>query len=123
MPRRRRPSSRGAGARAEDRAAARLRHEGYRIVDRNFRCRLGELDIVAEDGDTLVFVEVRSRASARYGSALQAISPAKRRQVARVAQVYLAARRCAQPCRFDVVGITGDDVVLIKDAFRLGLLA
>jgi len=105
------------GRAGEQRAVDLLRAKGYRIVERNFRCKLGELDIVALDGDTLVFVEVRTRSSARYGSALEAIPPAKQRQVARVAQVYLA-RRGAQLCRFDVVGITGDDVVHIPDAFR-----
>jgi len=110
---------RARGQRAEDSAAALLRGKGYRIVERNFRCKLGEIDIVATDGDTLVFVEVRSRRSARYGTALETVSPAKQRTIARVAQVYLA-RHGETLCRFDVVGLTGDDVVHIPDAFRVG---
>jgi putative endonuclease len=107
------------GSAAEARAVEHLRARGYRIVERNFRCKLGEIDIVARDGDTVVFVEVRSRASARYGTALEAVSPAKQRQVARVAQVYAAQRR-PSACRFDVIGITGTELVHIVDAFRPG---
>jgi putative endonuclease len=105
---------------AEDRAAALLCDRGYAIVERNYRCRVGEIDVIARDGDTLAFVEVRSRADGDHGSALATVGPAKQRRIARVAAHYLAARRpTARACRFDVVGITGDDVVLVKDAFRL----
>ncbi len=114
-------STRERGQRGEDRAARALARRGYRIVERNYRCRLGEIDIVARDGETLVFVEVRSRADGRHGSGLDAVSPRKQRQVARVAEQYLVARRPQfDSCRFDVVGITGDDVVIVRDAFRLG---
>ncbi len=106
------------GRRGEQLAAAHLRAKGYRIVERNYRCKLGEIDIVAMDGDTLVFVEVRRRNTARYGTALEAVSPAKQRQVARVAEVYLT-RRTPSAVRFDVVGIIGDEIVHVEDAFRL----
>jgi putative endonuclease len=100
-------------------AAAFLRRRGYRIVERNFRCRAGEIDLIARDGDTLVFVEVRARASARFGAAIENVTVAKQRQVARVARWYLAQCRevAPPPCRFDVVGITGDEVEHIRDAF------
>jgi putative endonuclease len=115
------PSTVVRGQRGEDRAVAVLERSGYQIVERNYRCKLGELDIVARDRDTLVFVEVRSRAAGDRGTALETVGPVKQRKVARLAEHYLMTR---QPrfasCRFDVVGITGDDVVLIKDAFRLG---
>lgn len=105
------------GRRGEQLAAGHLRAKGYRIIERNYRCKLGEIDIVAMDGDTLVFVEVRRRKTARYGTALEAVSPAKQRQVARVAEVYLT--RCTpSTVRFDVVGITGDEIVHVEDAFR-----
>jgi putative endonuclease len=107
------------GKEAEQRAVDYLCGCGYRIVERNFRCKLGELDIVALDGDTLVFVEVRSRQSARFGTALESVSPAKQRQVARVAQVYLT-KHGPRLCRFDVIGITGADLTHVPDAFRLG---
>jgi len=110
--------------RAEDRAAQLLRAAGYDIVERNFRCKSGELDVVARDGDILVFVEVRSRANADHGSAAEMIGATKQRHVIRVAQYYLATRQPAfERCRFDIVGITGTgddqvDTVLLKDAFR-----
>ena len=109
------------GERGEDRAARALRARGYRIVDRNFRCKAGELDLVARDRDgTLVFVEVRTRFDSRCGGALNAVGYWKQRQVARVARFYLAERRPVfEKCRFDVVAITGDDVQLIKDAWRM----
>jgi putative endonuclease len=110
-----------AGVAAESRAAAHLARRGYQILERNFRCRAGELDIIARDGDALVFIEVRSRASARFGHALTAISPAKQRQVTRVARHYLAFRKPAsvRRVRFDVVAITGDELLLVRDAFRV----
>lgn len=115
-------STHSAGRRGEDRAVAFLRASGYRILERNFRCKLGELDIIARDGDALVFVEVRTRSHGRQGSALEAVSAAKQRQVVRVASYYLASRRMeSAPCRFDVVGITGERIELVRDAFRIGL--
>ena len=114
-------TTRERGQRGEDRAARAIERRGYRIVERNYRCRLGEIDIVARDGETLVFVEVRSRSDGRHGSGLEAVSPRKQRQVARVAQHYLVARKPRfDTFRFDVVGITGDDVTVVRDAFRLG---
>ncbi|HVK72413.1 MAG TPA: YraN family protein [Kofleriaceae bacterium] len=108
------------GARGEAAAERALRDAGFRIVERNFRCKAGELDLVAFDQGTLVFVEVRSRRDARFGGGLAAVSPAKLRQVARVAAVYLAARRPTfTTCRFDVIAITGDELVHIRDAFRI----
>lgn len=108
-----------SGERGEDRASRALRARGYRVVERNFRCRLGELDAVAFDGTTLVFVEVRSRADARFGGGLAAIGTAKQRQVARVAAAYIALRRPRfDGCRFDVVAITGEELVIVQDAFR-----
>jgi putative endonuclease len=108
------------GARGEDRASRALHERGYRVVERNFRCKAGELDAIAYDGETLVFIEVRARRDARFGGGLVAVGAAKQRQVARVARAYLAIRRPRfDRCRFDVVAITGDDLVIIQDAFRV----
>ena len=116
------PSTTERGARGESRAVEALRERGYRIVARNFRCKMGEIDIVARHGSTLVFVEVRTRSSARHGRASETVNPAKQRQIARVAQFYLVSRRPRfDTCRFDVVDITAGDVAVIEDAFRLGL--
>ena len=109
------------GARAEQRAVEVLVRAGMRIVERNYRCKLGELDIIARDGSTLVFIEVRSRRDSTYGSALEAVGWRKQRKVTRVAMHYIARRRpvfCA--ARFDVVAITGDELVHIRDAWRIG---
>ena len=108
------------GASAEADAVAALVAAGYQIVARNWRCDAGELDVVARDGEILVFVEVRSRASALHGHAAEMVTPAKRRKVSRVAQLYLMIERPAyEGCRFDVVAITGDRLDLIRDAWRL----
>lgn len=107
------------GHAAEQAAVALLRSKGYTIVATNYRCKLGELDIVARDGEELVFVEVRSRASASHGDALDAVGPAKQRQVARVAQAYLSREKPKfSSCRFDVVAQTGEELDHIVDAFR-----
>ena len=98
-----------------------LKQRGYHIIERNYRCKAGEIDIVAREGDTLVFVEVRSRSEGEHGTALETVTLAKQRRVARVAQQYLLARRPTfRLCRFDVVGITGDHIDVVRDAFRLG---
>jgi putative endonuclease len=114
------------GARAETAAVRALEAEGYQIIARNWSVPLGELDIVARDRDArgrdvLVFVEVRSRDNDDHGSAVEAVTPAKRRKVTKVAAMYLLIERPVfELCRFDVVAITGGVVELIKDAWRTG---
>lgn len=115
-------STSARGKQGEDRAVHHLRGLGYHILERNFRCRLGELDVIAQDGSTLVFAEVRTRAHDRHGDALETVTPTKQRRIARVASYYLSIRRPTfTACRFDVVGITGEQITHIKDAFRIGL--
>jgi putative endonuclease len=90
----------------EELAARELVARGYAIVERRYRTTCGELDIIAEDGDTLVFVEVRARASAEFGSAADSVTKAKKRKVTRMAIDYMARHHIAdRPCRFDVVAI------------------
>lgn len=113
-------STRDLGAVAEARATKLLVEHGYRIVERNFRCKSGELDIVARDGEILCFIEVRSRHDDERGAAELAVDWRKQRQVGRVAMMYIGLRNPDfKYSRFDVVAITGDDVTLIKDAWRL----
>ncbi|MGZ3425510.1 MAG: YraN family protein [Polyangia bacterium] len=110
--------SRARGALAEARAAELLQRKGYRVVDRNWTCRGGELDLVCLDGSTLVFVEVRARADARHGTPLETVVDLKRRRLIRAAEIYLHVKKrqdCA--CRFDVVAVTGDHVEHLEDAF------
>lgn len=108
-----------AGASAEAAATRLLLERGYQIVERNFRCHAGELDVIARDRGVLVFVEVRSRADARHGHAAEMVDAPKQRQVARVAAYYLALRDPDHDqVRFDVVAITGGEIELIQDAWR-----
>lgn len=98
------------GAEGERAAAEFLEARGYRILDRNYRTRLGELDLVADEGGTLVFVEVKVRRNDRFGGPAAAITPAKQARIARLAQQYVVSRRLGgRPCRFDVVLIRGAD--------------
>lgn len=96
------------GREAEEAAARHLLARGFELVERNWRCRSGEIDLIAADGDTLVFVEVRSRRNpVRFGTAAEAVTPRKQAQVRGVAQVYLAMKRAdMRRVRFDVVAVT-----------------
>jgi putative endonuclease len=100
------------GITGEQLAAEHLERLGYRIVERNYRTRWGELDIVAFDGRTLIFCEVKTRrAGGRAGSALEAISPAKQAQVRKIAGRWLVDRRerpYAEVLRFDAIGVSFD---------------
>jgi putative endonuclease len=97
------PSRNAAGAAAEELAAAHLAAHGLAIVARNFRTRFGEIDVVARDGDTLVFVEVRLRRRADFGGAAASITPAKQMRMQRAARGYLARIGSEPPCRFDAI--------------------
>lgn len=117
-----------AGARAEDLCAELLRRSGLRVLERNWRCRHGEIDVIAEEGGTLVFAEVRYRRSARFGGAAESVTGAKQARLAAAARLYLSlymARRRREPaCRFDVLLLEGDtpedvaNIRWIRDAFQ-----
>ena len=99
------------GKTGESLAVEELERRGYAIVARRYRTKYGEIDIVAEDGETLVFVEVKARASAEFGTAAEAVTRRKQRRLVRMARDYVTkARDANRPCRFDVVAI--DDVDL-----------
>jgi len=103
------------GKAGEDAAEAYLRQAGFAVEARNWRCRSGEIDLIAREGGVLVFVEVRSRSNpTRFGTAIEAVTPRKCRQVREVASVYLKGRaEAAASVRFDVVAVTfgGDGAV------------
>lgn len=107
-----------AGARAEDLCADLLRSHGLRVLERNWRCRHGEIDLIAEDAGTLVFAEVRMRSQSRYGGAAESVTEAKRSRLLAAARLYLV-RKPETPCRFDVllVGPDASRVEWIRDAF------
>ena len=104
---------------AENRAEKMLAAAGLRTLHRNYRCRQGEIDIIAQDGDTLVFVEVRSRSRRDYGSAAESITAAKQRRIIAAARHYLSTLPRMPACRFDAVVLDGEDEpVWIKSAFE-----
>ncbi|MBM3116086.1 YraN family protein [Jeongeupia naejangsanensis] len=102
------------GAVAEALAADYLIARGLRIVARNWRCRRSEIDLICRDGNTLVFVEVRQRASGRFGGAAASITPAKQAKWIAAAQSYLLGVSPVPPCRFDAVCIDGDAISWLK---------
>lgn len=102
-----RAPARRRGEEAEALAAGFLAGRGLAIVARNYRTRLGEVDLVARDGATLVFVEVRARSWSGYGGAAGSIDLRKQRRIVAAARHYLARLRAEPPCRFDVVTIDG----------------
>jgi putative endonuclease len=100
-----------------------LIEQGYRLIERRFRLRNGEIDLVMADGATIVFVEVRRRSSERAGDPLESVGPRKQARLIRAARVYLAIHRLHEhPCRFDVVAVrgAGEDATVDHrmDAFR-----
>lgn len=102
---------RSTGARYEDLACERLEAAGLVLVERNFSCRHGELDLVMRDGDVLVFVEVRYRRGGGFGDGIDSVGTAKRAKLVRAASAWLALhpRLANRTCRFDVVAIAGDE--------------
>jgi len=105
------------GGDAEERAANLLARHGLVVVERNYRTRLGEIDLVAREGDTLVFVEVRARGADRFGGALASITPRKRRRIVAAARQFLMRFGKVPPCRFDVVAVDSGDAQWIRGAF------
>jgi putative endonuclease len=111
-----------AGRQAEDRALAYLQQRGLLLVNRNYSCRAGEIDLVMHDAELLVFVEVRYRKHTSYGGAAGSITLSKQRRIAKAALHYLSHKDIAAstPCRFDVVllGSSATDLEWIVDAFE-----
>jgi putative endonuclease len=111
------------GKAGEEVAIQYLCQRGYQILERNYRCRFGEIDLIARDGGTLAFIEVKTRRSKRFGPAAAAVTSEKQRHLIKAAQLYLIQKRQAYAlCRFDVVTIELDAqtsrIELIKDAFQ-----
>jgi putative endonuclease len=113
-----RDQPRRLGDAAEDVAANHLTRLGFRIVARNFRTRGGEIDLVARDGSTLCFVEVRSRKDTQHGAPEETVTPVKQRRVLVAARAWLAKHPTNDPCRFDVVAIVGEQIELFRNAFE-----
>jgi putative endonuclease len=112
------------GQSSESLAARYLKKAGYTIIERNHRNRMGEIDIIARDGGTLVFVEVKARRSTRFGGPKHAVTRQKQLHLSRAALLYLKeTEQFGQPARFDVVALTTDgaaaEVEIVKNAFEL----
>jgi putative endonuclease len=120
------------GAIGEAIVARFLKKRGYRIRERNYRVRLGEIDIIAEQGADLVFIEVKTRSDTIFGSPLESVTISKQRQLSKVALEYISKHNCHnRPARFDVVGVTFEKanskqlrdarIELVQNAFDLCL--
>jgi putative endonuclease len=106
------------GQQAEDAAFNYLRERGLTEIERNYRCRFGEIDLIMRDVETVVFVEVRQRSSNRFGGALNSIDARKKKKLLTTARHYMAAKGAFSDCRFDAVLLNGDNrVEWIRDAF------
>ena len=111
------------GKNSESLAAVYLKRQGYHILEQNYRTRIGEIDIIARDNETIAFIEVKSRSSATFGSPKYAVTLQKQRKISKIAQQYLkSTHQNNVRARFDVVAIfsnSGQDTIeLIKNAFE-----
>ena len=107
------------GIQGENLAVRALQERGYAILARRYRRRMGEIDIVARDGKTMVFVEVKAREGRGFGDAAEAVTVSKRRRIAALATDYLARHRLSEhPCRFDVVSIHVESGVPILELYQ-----
>ena len=112
-------NKRKIGTEYEELAAQWLSEHGFQILERNYRCRVGEIDLIARDGRYLVFVEVKYRADGKAGDPLEAVNWQKQKKICQTAVWYCREKQLPEnmPCRFDVVSILGSDIHHIKNAF------
>ena len=113
---RKRSPKQAQGQAWEQVACRHLEQHGLQLIEANFTCKGGEIDLVMRDGAALVFVEVRQRADKHHGGAAASITPAKQARLTVAAQVYLMRYRAVPPCRFDVVAIDGDQLDWLRNA-------
>lgn len=112
-------NKRQTGTSYEIKAEEYLINKGYKILERNFRNRSGEIDIIAKDGEYFCFVEVKYRTTNDFGSPLEAVDYRKQNQIRKVAMFYLMKNKLSEwtPCRFDVIGFEGEKMTHIENAF------
>lgn len=111
---------RNVGTGYELRAAQKLQAEGYEILEHSYRTRTGEIDLIAREGGTLVFIEVKYRSGTAYGSSLEAVDAGKQNRIRRTALYYMTLHGYdpdSTPVRFDVAGFDGERFTLVKGAF------
>lgn len=109
------PTKQERGRQAEDDALAYLLLQGLVLLQRNYLCRGGELDLIMRDGASVVFVEVRLRSGSAYGGALASITPAKQRRMVLAAQTWLLGQKRLPACRFDALCIDGGHISWLKN--------
>lgn len=108
------------GIKGEELAAKYLKKHGYKIIKRNYKCPVGEIDIIAKDKDILVFIEVKSRNSLAYGRPAEAVDEFKQRKLTQLAKYYINLNNLYNVfARFDVVEVLGDEINLIQNAWTL----
>ncbi len=109
------------GAEYEQKAVRYLESVGYRVLERNYRCRLGEIDIIAMQDGYLCFVEVKYRGSHGQGYPEEAVNHRKQQKIIQTAEVYMKKKKISfdTPCRFDVVAMEGGEIRLIQNAYTL----
>ena len=108
------------GAYYENLVAEYLKTQGYEILEKNYRCRIGEIDLIAKEGETLVFVEVKYRRDDKMGNPKEAVDRKKQKKISMTASDYLM-RECGRmdiPCRFDVAAVLGEQIEVVKNAFE-----
>ena len=111
-------NNRAVGTAYEQIAGRFLEKKGFQILEYNYRCRAGEIDLIARDREYLVFCEVKYRRTKSAGSALEAVDTKKQKRLYRCAQQYVAAHKIPDAARFDVVAIEGNEVCHIENAFE-----
>lgn len=119
-------NKRKIGNAGEDFAAAYMQKNGMRLLERNYYCRMGEIDIIAQDGDTVVFAEVKTRAGKSYGTAAEAVTRAKMDKLVKTAYTYIEEKGLHDSnCRFDIAEVYGKggrfEINYIKNAFEARL--
>ncbi len=112
-------NKRSIGTVYERRVSAYLEQKGYRILERNFRCRFGEIDVITKKDGYIIFVEVKYRSSGRFGTPMEAVDFRKQQRISNTASYYLYSRHWPSdtPCRFDVAAVSEQSIELIENAF------
>ena len=113
------------GREGESAAITFLKKKGYRILEKNFRSKLGEIDVIAEQAGVIVFIEVKTRSDHEFGHPFDALTPTKQKKIIQTAQSFLVQKRISdKPMRFDVVALTSDEqdkwkIELLENAFQV----
>ncbi len=107
------------GYKVEEKALSFLAGKGLKVIERNFRCRFGEIDLVMQEGEILVFVEVRKRKNRFFGGAAASVSRTKQQKLVKAANFYLLGRYHMLVCRFDVIAFDGDECQWLKNVIEV----